>query len=80
MINESLKTIERTLGLGIRLTTHVARHTFAHLADRAIGDPRAVSAALGHTNFSTTEVYLADLNADQINDVLKKLWKKGKWL
>jgi integrase len=80
MVNANLKEIEAILGLGVKLTTHVARHSFASLADRLLSDTRIVSAALGHTNFATTEVYLADLNSDQINEAMNKFWKKGKWL
>jgi len=80
MINENLKIIASELKLGVKLTTHVARHSFAAIADRLITDKRILSAALGHTKFSTTEIYLADLNSDQINDAIEKLWKKGKWL
>lgn len=44
--------------LGIPMTTHTLRHTFATLAYRASGDIYSVSAALGHSELRQTEVYV----------------------
>jgi integrase len=70
IVNKNLKQIAEKLGWdNINLTTHIARHTFATLADSRI------SAALGHSKFSTTEVYLSELRQSDVNDAMDELWK-----
>jgi integrase/recombinase XerD len=55
IVNKNLKQIAEKLGWdNINLTTHIARHTFATLADSRISDKRKIGAALGHSKFSTT--------------------------
>ncbi|WP_338876919.1 site-specific integrase [Spirosoma sp. SC4-14] len=75
MINVLLKEIAEQAGIPVNLTTHIARHSFATLADKMISDKRKISAALGHSKFSTTEVYLADLRQSDVNDAMDELWK-----
>ncbi|GAB4039515.1 tyrosine-type recombinase/integrase [Spirosoma jeollabukense] len=67
-INFNLKEIARLAGFGVNLTTHVARHTFARLADSKVADKRKISAALGHSKFSTTEEYLEDLRMSDLDE------------
>jgi len=59
-INKRMKRIGEELELG-KITTYVARHTYATVL-RNEGVPIShISAALGHTSIVTTEIYLADL-------------------
>lgn len=59
-ININLKTVGKTLGLDIKITTHVARSSFAYNARKLSGgDIYAVQKALGHGSISTTEKYFS---------------------
>lgn len=74
MINVALKKVADLAGIEVKLSTHVARHTFATLADSKISDKRKISAALGHSKFATTEVYLSELRQSDINDAMEDVW------
>jgi len=60
--NRRLKTIGKKLGLEEPLTTYIARHTWATLAQNS-GVPTAViSRSLGHTSETTTRIYLGSMD------------------
>ncbi len=62
-INDRMKKIGEELNLG-KITTYVARHTYATVL-RNEGVPIShISATLGHTSVITTEIYLADLETE----------------
>ena len=68
-INEGLNTIAKNLGITTNLTTYVARHSWATLAKRNKIPVASIKDALGHTNISTTQSYLADLEDDELNAI-----------
>jgi integrase/recombinase XerD len=56
--NRQLKALAREIGLKKRLTSHLARHTFATTITLSKGIPiETVSKMLGHTKISTTQLY-----------------------
>jgi site-specific recombinase XerD len=56
--NDYLKEIAGICGFEIRLTTHIARHTFATTVALVNGVPlETVSAILGHKSIRTTQIY-----------------------
>ena len=60
--NRRLKKIGDKLGLDMPLTTYIARHTWATLAQNS-GVPTAViSRSLGHTSETTTRIYLGSMD------------------
>jgi len=60
--NRRLKKIGERLGLDLPLTTYIARHTWATLAQNN-GVPTAViSHSLGHTSETTTRIYLGTMD------------------
>ncbi len=66
-VNRALHHIGQRLALNIPLTTYVSRHTWATLArDREIPLP-VISEALGHTSIRTTQIYLAEVDADVVD-------------
>ncbi|WP_460962970.1 tyrosine-type recombinase/integrase [Spirosoma litoris] len=75
LVNKYLKQVATKLNFNLKLTTHIARHTFATLADSRVTDKRKISAALGHSKFSTTEVYLEELRQADVNDAMDGIWK-----
>lgn len=62
-INDRMKRIGEELNIG-KITTYVARHTYATVL-RNEGVPISqISSTLGHTSVTTTEIYLADLESE----------------
>lgn len=66
--NRRLGTISKDMELDIKLTTYVARHTFA-----TTGLHRGISKAqigdmLGHTNYYTTEAYFGDFDKEVLDE------------
>lgn len=63
LINKRMKMIGEKLNLG-KITTYVARHTYATVL-RNEGVPISIiSPMLGHSIVTTTEIYLADLESE----------------
>lgn len=72
--NLALKVIAPAAGITKRLTLHMARHTFATWELHHGIDLKTVSATLGHSSVTSTEIYAKTLEAD----VKLKLRKLGK--
>jgi len=67
--NRVLKLISKELGLNVKLTTYVSRHSWATIADKAGIDRRTISQALGHSDLNTTNIYIDDIvGSDDISD------------
>lgn len=63
LINKRMKIIGEKLNFG-KITTYVARHTYATVL-RNEGVPISIiSPMLGHSSVTTTEIYLADLESE----------------
>ena len=61
-INRNLKEMAEILGIGINLTTHIARHSAAvHLKLQGL-DPDDIRIALNHGHISTTQGYLREVS------------------
>lgn len=75
LVNARLKQLGAQLGLGLPLTTYVARHAWASIA-RSKNIPLAtISEAMGHDSETTTRIYLASLDTsvvDRANDIILK--------
>lgn len=73
--NRRLKILAKHLGFSKRLTSHIARHTFATTITLSKGIPiETVSRMLGHTKISTTQVY-SKVTIGKISDDMDKLMK-----
>lgn len=74
-INHNLKKIALMLGVDVRLTMYVARHSWASAA-KAKGIPLSViSEGMGHDSETTTRIYLASLDTsvvDRANSLILK--------
>ncbi len=74
-VNNALKIIARMAKLRIPLTTYVTRHTWATIAKSKNISVNIISDALGHDSISTTQIYLASIDAtaiDKANDLIIK--------
>ena len=59
--NKGLKELGELCGIETRLTSYVSRHSFATQAMLHKVPVVAISAMLGHSKLSTTQIYLKDL-------------------
>lgn len=66
--NRSLKKMGKACGIESNLTSYVARHSFASIANNKNVPLTVISQALGHDNPKTTEVYLLAFNNDTMDD------------
>lgn len=60
--NKRLAVVGKELGLPIKLTTYVARHSFASVVAKQIDNPYFVKDLLGHSTFQQTETYISSLD------------------
>ncbi len=81
IVNKNLQIIGTELGLRYKLTTYVARHTYATiLKDKGI-DVNIISQALGHADQKTTQIYLnsfANPIIDKANETLLQVILSSK--
>ena len=74
--NSYLKEIVDLCGIKKKLTSHIARHTFATTVTLANGVPiETVSSMLGHRNIRTTQIY-AKVVEQKVSDDMKALRDK----
>jgi site-specific recombinase XerD len=70
MYNKSLKKIAKISGIDKRITSHLARHSFATTITMSKGVPiETVSKMLGHTSIKTTQIYARVLNSKISSDM-----------
>lgn len=65
--NRRLEKITEKLNIKEKITTHVARHTWATIAAKANVPTRTIKQALGHQNERTTEIYLGNTGLSELN-------------
>lgn len=70
--NRRLKDIGKLVGVE-NLTTYVARHTFATVLKREGVNIALISESLGHSDLSTTQIYLDSFENSQIDEAMKNL-------
>lgn len=66
--NRSLKEIGVLCEIDAPLTSYVARHSFASIANNKKVPLKVISQALGHDNPKTTEIYLSAFNNDTMDE------------
>ena len=70
--NRWLRKIGQRVGIE-HLTTYVARHTFATVLKRAGVNIAIISESLGHSDLSTTQIYLDSFENSQIDAAMQNL-------
>lgn len=68
-LNRHLHKLEKILEIPFHLTTYVARHSWASLAQECNTPIEKISQALGHTSPLTTQIYLKAFNRSVIDEV-----------
>ena len=76
--NKRLKAVSAMLGGGVHLSSYVARHTWASLAQECSLPMHIISTTMGHTTERTTRIYLGTLDDSLIDRACRKVWKKLK--
>lgn len=76
MVNRSLKAVADLAGVGVALSFHHARHTFAWHLKMVSDNIHVIKESLGHSKTETTEGYLQDLGDEYLDVQLAKLYKK----
>ena len=69
LINTYIKTIGENIGIPEKITTYVARHSFATVLKRSGASTEFISESLGHSNLTVTENYLDSFDTEE-----KKKW------
>ena len=72
-VNKGLREWSRLLELKTTLTTYVARHTFATVLKRSGVSVALISESLGHSDLSTTQIYLDAFENEQIDQAMQNL-------
>ena len=73
-VNKNLKTIATELELSeLKLTTYVARHSFATVMKRSGQSVAIISEAMGHDSESTTQIYLDSFENDVLDEATKSI-------
>lgn len=72
-VNRELKTLGEQIGLEMPLTTYVARHTYATVLKRSGVSIALISESLGHSDLSTTQIYLDSFENEQIDQAMRNL-------
>ncbi len=72
-VNKALKVIGEELGIPIKLTTYVARHSYATVLKRAGVATSIISESLGHSSERVTQIYLDSFENNQIDRAMEFL-------
>lgn len=74
-VNFHLKEIAKACGINKKVTTHIARHSFASIADQQLGgDLKTLQGLFGHSSRKITEIYIRDLRkTDDLDDAADKI-------
>lgn len=72
-VNANLKLIAQDLNIEANMTTYVARHSFASVLKKSGTNIAIISEALGHSDLSTTQIYLDSFDNEQIDNAMKNL-------
>ena len=72
-INYYLKKISVMSGINSKITSYVARHSFATVLKRSGVNVALISEALGHSDLATTQIYLDSFENEQIDAAMSNL-------
>lgn len=72
-VNKALKSIGEELQIPIKLTTYVARHSYATVLKRAGVATSIISESLGHSSEKVTQIYLDGFENSQIDKAMENL-------
>lgn len=74
IVNRYLKAVSNLANIKVHLTFHIARHTFADHLKKQSGNIQIIKESLGHSDTRTTEIYLAALGDEVLDNEMDKLY------
>lgn len=72
-VNDTLKAIGNELGISTKVTTYVARHSYATVLKRAGVSISIIKESLGHSSEIVTQIYLDSFENSQIDKAMENL-------
>jgi integrase len=72
-MNKDLQEIASDLNIQVKVTSYVARHTFATVMKYQGVPVSMIGQALGHENEKTTQIYLDSFGSEMMKEAFKKL-------
>ena len=72
-VNRALAEIGRELRIPIKLTTYVARHSYATVLKRAGVPTSIISESLGHSSERVTQIYLDSFENERMDEAMQHL-------
>ena len=72
-VNYYLKKLSANTRIDTKITTYVARHSFATVLKRSGVNVALISEALGHSDLATTQIYLDSFENEQIDEAMTNL-------
>ncbi|MGN8225528.1 site-specific integrase [Gracilimonas sp. BCB1] len=74
IVNKYLKEIKSQANINENITTHIARHSFAQLANKKNVRLLEIKEMLGHSSVETTTKYLKSLGNDHLDKTVENLF------
>ena len=72
-VNRYLKKISKKIGIEVKLTTYVSRHSYATVLKNSGVNIALIGETLGHSDLKTTQIYLDSFENSQIDEAMKHL-------
>lgn len=76
LINKYLKKIAEKAEITTKVSMHMSRHAFAHIALESGVESSAIKDILGHSNLATTERYMGSFDTSKTDGTILSLFKK----
>ena len=76
LINKYLKKIAEKAQITTKVSMHMSRHAFAHIALESGVESSAIKDILGHSNLATTERYMGSFETSKTDGTILSLFKK----
>lgn len=76
LLNKELAKIQKMAGIDTKISTHIARHSFAKAAKEKGLDNLKVQSLLAHSNINTTQKYMGEFETSANDAALEKVFEK----
>jgi site-specific recombinase XerD len=73
LVNKNLKAMGEKLEITTKITTYVARHTFANALKRGGAKTAEISEAMGHVGEEITQIYLDSFENEKLDNLTKSI-------
>ena len=76
VINKNLKQISIDCEIGMKISTHIARHSFSDNIRQSGENIYNISKILGHSDIAVTQKYLKSLDQNSVDESLNKFYNQ----